>query len=148
MPDDMFFSKDERSLLRGKRVAKRTDTCRPCKLVIQATPPYELNGVVLDITPHGMLIRTMESIPLQTNLIIQLMRDESFSKPFSTPHQATVVRYDGESEGFFDHGIQILSSQGTQRLHPTSNIDWSNPADRSSKPSTNKLDATIGDTNP
>jgi hypothetical protein len=147
MPDDMFFSKDERSLLRGKRVAKRTDTCRPCKLVIQSTPAYELNGVVLDITPHGMLIRTMESIPLDTKLIIQLMRDDSFSKPFSTPHQATVVRYDGESEGFFDHGIQIHTAQGTQRLHPTSNIDWSKPADTGAKQKSNRLDVTIGDGN-
>ena len=148
MPDDMFFSKDERSLLRGKRVAKRTDTCRPCKLVIQGTPSYTLNGVVLDITPHGMLIRTMESIPLDTKLIIQLMRDDSFSKPFSTPHQATVVRNEGESEGFFDHGIQIHMAQGAQRLHPTSNIDWSNPVDPGSKPVNNRLDVTIGDNNP
>ena len=147
MPDDMFFSKDERSLLRGKRVAKRTDTCRPCKLVVQGNPPYELNGVVLDITPHGMLVRAMESIPMGSKLIVQLMRDDSFSKPFSTPHEAIVVRNEGKSEGFFDHGLQMHSRKSNVRLHPTDKIDFENPSDTAAQPTTNRLDVTIGDTN-
>ena len=147
MPDDMFFSKDERSLLRGKRSAKRTDTCRPCRLIVQATPPYELNGVVLDITPHGMLIRALESIPSGSKLLIQLMRDDSFSKPFSTPHQAIVVRNEGESEGFFDHGVQMHSEKNPAPSRSTTKIDWENPSNRSSASGNARLDVTIGDSN-
>lgn len=107
MNDDMFFSKDEKSLSRGSRVAKRTETCRPCLLHINGEDAPEIQGVAMDMTPYGLLVRTMESIPVSTDVTIQLMRDDSFRKPFSSPLHGSIVRQEEAPGGFVDHGVTL-----------------------------------------
>lgn len=108
MADEMFFSKDEKSLIRGSRTDSRTETCRPCVIEMNDAPGAELHGVVLDVTPRGMLIRMLQPIPLNTAVTIQLMRDEQFQKKLSTPHEGTIVRIEETADGFYDHGLQLL----------------------------------------
>ena len=107
MNDDMFFSKDEKSLSRGSRVAKRTETCRPCLLTIDGEDVADIQGVAMDMTPYGLLVRTMESIPVSTEVTIQLMRDDSFKKPFSSPLHGSIVRQKEAPGGFLDHGVTL-----------------------------------------
>ena len=107
MPDEMFFSKDERSLIRGSRIAPRTETCRPCVIYLNSQPETEIPGVILDINPHGMLIRLMEPIPMDDHVVVQMMRDEKFQRKLSTPHRGTIRRVDSTVDGFFDHGIKL-----------------------------------------
>lgn len=107
MPDEMFFSKDEKSLIRGSRVAPRTSTCRPCVLTLRDQPETEIPGVIMDINPHGMLVRLMETIPIGQAVMIQMMRDDKYQRKLSTPHKGQVRRVEGTVEGFFDHGIKL-----------------------------------------
>ena len=108
MADEMYFSNDERALLRGKRRIKRTETCRPCivKLASDDTP---LQGVVLDVTPYGMMIRMLETISLGTVVNVQLMRDDNFREPLGGPKTGEVVRHDPSAPaGFTDHGLRLV----------------------------------------
>jgi len=107
MPDEMFFSQDEKSLIRGSRKDPRTETCRPCTVQLVENESIELHGVVLDVTPRGMLVRMLEAIPLSTEITIQLMRDDKYQKKLSTPHRGSVRRIEGTEDGFFDHGISL-----------------------------------------
>ena len=146
MSDDMFFSDDERALRRGKRVAKRTETCRPCLVRTKGPDEMELEGVVLDVSPYGVLVRMIESIPLETEVTVQLMRDEDFEVPFSDPLDGTIVRYEGSPSGFTDHGIRI-KREDIQRIHTTPiQIEPRRPQRGTTRPSRmHTIDFTVGD---
>lgn len=121
MPDEMFFSKDERSLRRGKRIARRTETCRPCLIKPKNAGAQAIEGVVLDITPFGLLVRAVEVIPRDTAVSIQLMRDDTFQEPFSKLLEGTVVRHERGIGTFVDHGIRLKVKdleQGKRRFVP------------------------------
>jgi hypothetical protein len=107
MPDEMFFSKDEKSLIRGSRQDARTETCRPCTVALTDDDAIELHGVVLDVTPRSMLVRMMEAIPLSTSVTIQLMRDDKYQQELSSPHNGAVRRIESTEDGFYDHGVEI-----------------------------------------
>lgn len=107
MADEMFFSKDEKSLIRGSRSDPRTETCRPCVVELDNAPDTSLRGVVLDVTPRGMLVRMLEPVAINTGVTVQLMRDEQFQKKMSTPHIGTVVRIEATPDGFYDHGLNL-----------------------------------------
>lgn len=111
MPDDMFFSNDRRSLRRGKRVSKRTETCRPCLVWLKEDPTLQYLGVVLDVNPYGMRIRMMDLLPSNSQVIVQMMRDEEFRVPLARPIEATVVRHQDDAEGMVDHGVRIIRKQ-------------------------------------
>lgn len=111
MPDEMFFSNDERSLIRGSRIAPRTETCRPCVISSEHHPDVEIPGVILDINPHGMLIRLMETVSVGDRVVIQMMRDDKFQRKLSTPHKGEIRRVQSTVDGFYDHGIQLEAEE-------------------------------------
>jgi hypothetical protein len=108
MPDEMFFSTDARSLRRGRRRAARTQICRPCLVWPADARDVELEGVALDISPYGMRVRMVETLPPGTRVKIQLMRDEHFKVPFADPVLAQIVRTSGQGDHFTDHGVKIV----------------------------------------
>jgi len=105
--EEVVVSTDNRSLRKGRRVAPRTEVCRPVLLWLPAQPEVKFQGVVLDLNPHGLRIRTLESMPMGTSLVIQMMRDEEFAVPLSRPIEVTVTRV-GSNDGFFDLGVQVV----------------------------------------
>lgn len=107
MSDEMFFSSDAKSLRRGKRVAKRTETCRPCIVYPKDAPDMRLEGVVMDINPYGMRIRMLEPLPEGSEVSIQLMRDDQFEVPLAPPVTGSIVRAEQESDGLMDHGVKL-----------------------------------------
>jgi hypothetical protein len=108
MTDEMFFSDDAKSLRRGKRRARRTETCRPCILWPVDARDLEFQGVAINVSPYGMLVRIMDTVPAGTRVDIQLMRDEDFRDPMAAPIPGIVVRIEEAGDGFADHGIQII----------------------------------------
>lgn len=108
MADDMMMSGDNRSMRRGKRRAPRTETCRPCLIWPKDTPDLSFQGVIVNVTPYGMCIRMLDSLPQGTIVMVQLMRDEEFRYPLSSPVEGLVVRNSEEEVGFMDHGVQLL----------------------------------------
>lgn len=107
MSDEMYFSNDEKALIRGKRSHRRTETCRPC-LVTVADDSEPIQAVVLDVTPYGMLLRMLDSIPEGTPVRVQLMRDDNFRDPLGVPKEGMIIRSDpADGHGFVDHGVQI-----------------------------------------
>lgn len=145
MADDMFFSSDSRSLRRGRRTAKRTPTCRPCLVWPSDAPEIQLQGVVLDINPYGMLVRMLELVPVGTAVHIQLMRDDQFQQPLSAPVEGWVVRQAAPEGLFTDHGIRI-----DQKSMPKSRAQAARRAARPlplprNRPRMHTIDITIGD---
>ena len=108
MPDDMMLSRDNRSLRRGNRRAPRTETCRPCLLWQKDAPDLVSQGVIININPYGMCIRMLELLAPGTSVVVQLMRDEEFRVPLSSPVEGMVVRNADVPDGFMDHGIEVL----------------------------------------
>lgn len=106
MPDEMFTTPDGKGLRRGKRCATRTPTCRPCLVWPDDAPEIRTRGVVLDVNPHGMLVRMLESIPPDTKVTIQIMVDDTFAGALGVPLMG-VVRRNIERSGFVDHGVFI-----------------------------------------
>jgi len=105
MPDEMFFSNDEKGLVRGRRAAKRTETFRPC--IITLPDGGRIEGIILNLTPHGMLVRLMGTLPVGTRVEVQMMRDESFQKPLAEPRYGAVARLAASDGMFSDLGIKI-----------------------------------------
>lgn len=108
MPDDMFFSADMKSLRRGKRAAPRTETCRPCILWSEADPKARRYGVVMDVSPYGVRIRMLEALETDSDVVIQMMRDDEFDRPLARPVRGKVTRVQQKRGGFFDHGIKVI----------------------------------------
>ena len=74
---------------------------------LRDNPEVELPGVIMDINPHGMLIRLMETIPVGQRILIQMMRDDTYQRKLSTPHKGETRRVEGTPDGFFDHGVKL-----------------------------------------
>lgn len=145
MSDDMFFSSDSRSLRRGKRIAQRTPTCRPCLVWPADAPEIAVQGVVLDMNPYGMLIRMLEVLPPPTVVRVQLMRDDTFDQPLAAPLEGRVVRHAGGEGVFLDHGI--LLSQKKSQTEAIRRIQYVPPRAllKRPPPRMHTLDITIGD---
>jgi len=105
------LSSDEKSLRRGRRAAPRTEVCRPCLFWTEDTPEEKNQGVLLDLSPYGMRLRTIEPRPTGTVLYVQMMRDEDFQVPLSAPIRAEVAYQGNHYEGFVDHGLRRLIGQ-------------------------------------
>ncbi len=148
MPDEMFFSKDMLSMYRGKRREARTETCRPCIIWSKDAPEVTLRGVMVDVSPYGVCIRMLDSLPSGTRVMVQLMRDESFRRPFAPPLEGIVVRTVNSEEGFVDHGIELHSVQAnrTRGARPTQTLPRRRPGPRRKASSRmHTLDITLGD---
>lgn len=105
--EDMVVSTDSRSMRKGRRVAPRTEVCRPCLIWTEETEGEKTQGVVMDLNPHGMRIHAIDAYPAGTVLYVQMMRDEDFQIPLSEPITVRVIRV-GEVDGFFDHGVRLV----------------------------------------
>lgn len=148
MPDDMYFTRDERSLRRGHRVASRTETCRACLVTAQFDRPQEFKGVVLDVNPYGMLIRMMDIVPLGAQVSVQLMRDEAFRDPLAQPLEGIVVRLEEDADGFMDHGIKLVLRDARRESSRPVRIDPRRPARRPQRTRMHTFDFTVGDESP
>jgi len=128
MPDEMFFSQDERALVRGKRMARRTETCRPS--VVTLKDGRKLKGVILNLNAHGVLVRLMEDLDVGVVAHVQLMRDDEFTKPMAPPKVGKVVRHDASDGTFFDLAIKFAEARlpGRREPRPVSNRPTDAPA--------------------
>lgn len=99
-------SPDERSLRKGRRASPRTDVCRPCLFWRESLPESQFHGVLLDLSPYGMRLRALDPMEVGGVLMVQMMRDEEFRYPLSTPIRAEVMHVSQNYEGFSDHGLK------------------------------------------
>lgn len=149
MQDEMFYSEDGRALRRGRRIAKRTETCRPCLIWPKDAPETPLQGVVLDINPHGMLVRLLDTIPAGTTIMVQLMRDERFTEPLAAPLEGRIVRHIENFDGFLDHGVRLIQ-QPIKKAEEAKPVR-PGPKPAAARPTTNRMhiiDYTVGDKGP
>jgi hypothetical protein len=144
MPDEMFFSKDERALVRGRRAAKRTPTMRPC--LITLPDGVQIEGIILNLTPHGMLVRVMGTLDIGTAVEVQMMRDENFQKPFAEPRFGAVVRLDNTDGVFSDLGLRLEQKRAAARPKAKTIAPRRAPQDQPRKTSgMQTIDVTLGD---
>lgn len=144
MPDEMFFTSDMRSLRRGKRVAARTASCRPCLVWPKDAPEIELEGVIMNMNAYGLRIRMMELLPLGTEIRVQLMRDDDFKEPFAAPLEGKVVRNETSLGQFIDHGVQLTQKKTLRTESRPVHLD--RPSPRVVRPTRmHTIDITVGD---
>ena len=144
MSDEMFFSNDELSLIRGKRSAARTEVCRPCLVAARGPSPRAVEGVILDISPHGMLIRMLERIPVGSSVVVQMMRDDNFQRTFSDPRDGTIVRTVPADDGFTDHGVKLVIARIPKASERPITLDRARPRPKSAPARMHTIDVTIG----
>ena len=109
--ENMFVSADKSALRRGRRAAPRTKVCRPCLVWFDSTPEEKKEGVLLDLNPHGMKLRMLESIEEGKEVVLQMMRDDEFTIPLSQPIRGRIVRRETGFSGFIDHGVKTVVAQ-------------------------------------
>lgn len=144
MTDEMFFSSDEMSLLRGMRSAARTEVCRPCLVAARGPSPKAEEGVILDMNPHGMLIRMLTHIPIGSRVVVQMMRDDSFQRPFSVPRDGTIVRTVPADDGFTDLGVKLVNERIRKASERPINIERPRSRPKSAPTRMHTIDVTIG----
>jgi hypothetical protein len=142
--ETMVWSEDQKSLHRGRRVAPRTEVCRPCLVWLQIAPDLKLQGVVLDLNPHGMRIRLIEHLPVGTPIVVQMMRDDEFQVPLSRPIDVKVVRIISGFGGLVDHGVQV-EFKPIKRAEEARPVTTTRPrATRRQRARMHTLDVTLG----
>jgi len=144
MPDEMFFSADMRSLRRGRRIAPRTETCRPCLVWLKENPDSKYCGVVMDINPYGMRIRMLDQLAAGKPILVQMMRDEDFQQPLAAPVEALIVRQIEEADDMTDHGVRILQKE-IRRYEPRPAPMEKRPVVSRPKTRMYTLDLTVGE---
>lgn len=140
----MIWSPEFKSLRRGRRVAPRTEVCRPCLVWNVEIPDIKMAGVVLDLNPHGLRVRLVEEIALQTIVAVQMMRDEEFTIPLSPPINARVVRVSDGFGGLTDHGMQVVLQVIQRQERRPVTIQRTKPR-RFARTRMHTLDITVGD---
>ncbi|MBI2422079.1 MAG: hypothetical protein HYV27_04545 [Candidatus Hydrogenedentes bacterium] len=103
----LVLSSDSRSLRRGRRCAPRTEVCRPCLLWLASDDTVKLQGVVLDLNPYGLRVRSFAEFEEGVEILVQMMRDEEFTIPLSPAIRTSLVRRSEQAEGFVDLGLKI-----------------------------------------
>ena len=144
MADEMFFSEDMRSLRRGRRIAPRTETCRPCLVWLKEEPEEKHCGVVMDINPYGMRIRMLDQIATGKPILVQMMRDDEYKQPLAAPVEALIVRQIEEADDMTDHGVRIMQKE-IRRYEPRPAPIEKRPVARKQKARMYTLDITVGD---
>ncbi|MBZ0287568.1 MAG: hypothetical protein K8I30_08130 [Anaerolineae bacterium] len=149
MSDEMFFTADMKSLRRGKRRTGRTDVCRPCLTWPKDEPEMAWPGVIINVSPYGVCVRMMETLPSGTAVMVQLMRDEEFQEPLATPIEGLIVRIIVQDDGFFDHGIQLNVRQirraESRPQQPVRQRQRPQPLRRKKPSRMHTIDLTVGD---
>jgi hypothetical protein len=143
--DDMFFRNDGKSLKRGQRRDKRTETCRPCRVWRADDPDGAMEGVVMDVNKYGMRIRMLDDIEVDTVVHIQLMVDEEFKEAMAPPMEARIARCIPDGEGFVDHGIQILRREIRREESKPIVVKKRAPLPPTRRTRMHTLDITVGD---
>jgi len=106
-------------------------------------PDEKYPGVVLDINPYGMRIRMLELIPVGCSVSIQMMKDDDYEVPLSTPVVAQVVRNE-EVQEFVDHGV-FIRPIGTRRVESKPVTIEPKVAPSPRKPRVQLFDMTVGE---
>lgn len=105
--EELVVSADATSVRRGRRKAPRTEVCRPCLVWFSEAPDDKMEGVVMDLNPHGMRLRMLDRLEAGEVIMVQLMRDDAFQIPLSPPITLHVMRVEEGSDGLIDHGLKI-----------------------------------------
>ena len=145
MADEMFFSPDSLSLRRGRRIAKRTPTSRPCVIWPSDSREMEVQGLVLDINPYGMLVRIDEPFAVGTVVRIQLMRDDGRKEALSTPVEGRVIRHVKQHGSQVDHGIKVEQKEQPREAAPAVRVNARPQSNTSNRTRMHTIDITVSD---
>ena len=106
MPDEMFFSNDSRSLVKGQRRDRRTPTRRPAVFHKTNGESKTHHGVVLDLNAYGLRVRTVVRLPEGTPIEIYLRRN-GLNSDLSKGLLGRVARTERISNRQFDMGVEL-----------------------------------------
>jgi len=106
MPDEMFFSEDSRSLVKGQRRDRRTATRRLVVFKPKNGTSRALNGIILDLNPYSMRIRSPVKLPVGT-LVQIFFRRSGVSLNGTRKIEGRVARSARVENRRFDLGVEL-----------------------------------------
>ena len=98
----------------------------------------------MDMSPYGFRIRMLEVLPLDTRIVVQMMRDDDFEEPLSRPVEGRVVRVQTNTEPLTDHGVQLLQ-RDIRRIQPRPAQIDRRPSRRTRRTRMYSFDVTVGE---
>lgn len=104
--EKMFLDISRQRIQRGRRIAPRTPTFRPCIIWKADTPDIKVEGVILDLNGYGMRIRSDAIFNRDDKLYVQMLKDKEYEVPLGEPILTTVVRFLRTPEGKMEYGVK------------------------------------------
>ena len=112
MPDDMFFTNNDRALRKGRRRAKRAAVRRTIEFYRAGDDKNRFKGVLADLTTYGALLVSEEAFPAGTLISLTVVRDESDDTPL-TQIRGRVRRLEERSDGYAEMGVEFVRKPAT-----------------------------------
>ncbi len=107
MPDEMFFSTDARTLVKGQRRDRRTPTKRLAEFrPTDGGGSKRHRGVVLDLNAYSMRVRSPVRLPVGTRIGIRLKR-QGVNSDLSQELRGRVARTERVADRQFDLGVEL-----------------------------------------
>ncbi|MCX8065387.1 MAG: hypothetical protein N3G21_09485 [Candidatus Hydrogenedentes bacterium] len=106
--EEMYLDTEKGAMQRGRRIAPRTETCRPCLVWKSNEPDKKIKCVIMDLNRYGLKIRTFEDLFVGEEVYIQMMKEDTFTTPLGTPIKANIVREAISPYGLKDYGAKRI----------------------------------------
>ncbi len=104
--EEMYVNPEKGSIQRGRRIAQRTETCRPCLVWKAKEPEKKIKCVIVDLNKYGLKIRSFEDLSVNDEILIQMMKEDDFTTPLGVPIKAKIVREAISPHGLKDYGVK------------------------------------------
>lgn len=106
MADEMFFSADGKTLIKGRRAARRTPVQRPAEFWRADDGGGLFLGVIRNLNPYGLLLESNVALPVGTEICVEMKRDEHFADSL-TCLEGKVARLVSTNSGIWQMGVQL-----------------------------------------
>lgn len=106
--EEMYWDPQKGTIQRGKRIAPRTETCRPCLVWKAEAPDKKIKCVIMDLNRYGLKIRSFENMNIGDEVFIQMMKEDNFTTPLGIPIKAQIVRESLSPHGLKDYGVKRI----------------------------------------
>ena len=107
LPEEMYVDPVKGSIQKGRRIAPRTATCRPCLVWREKEPEKKFKCVIMDLNRYGLRVRSFENFDVNEEIVIQMMK-EDFATLLGVPIKAKIVREAISPHGLKDYGAKRI----------------------------------------
>ncbi len=114
MPDDMFFTKNDRALRKGRRRAKRASIRRRVEFCRVGDEERCFKGLMVNLAAYGALLVSEDSLPAGTLVSMTVVRDEADTTPL-TRIRGRVIRLEERKDGYVEMGVEFVRKPAVEK---------------------------------